>query len=146
MLIELLSGPPGSPSTWMESPHLRLSGGILSQCLPRNVIATLTPQGWVRQGRTYRAIRLLGKTRLLFGLPRDPGRLSREIRSFALEGPELWSDGQQLAQYSSDSDMWRTVGDRVWWHSVHLVSADLFTEESSWAPVWWDPRIPASTG
>jgi hypothetical protein len=138
MLIQLIPGSRGRASTWLESPHLRLSGSILSECLPRNVIATLTPQGWMRQAQSYQAIRLRGSTRLMFGLPRDPLRVSKQIQSIALEGSSLWGDGVQLAYYDSPSDMWHTLGHRVWWHSVHLMPAEAFQDDASWPLEWAD--------
>jgi hypothetical protein len=144
MLIELISGYPGPSSTWMESPHVLLSGSMLSECLPRNVIATLATEGWMRHGQTYQAIRVRGATRLMFGLPRDPRRVSRELHSIAFEGAALWGDGIQLAYYSPESDMWHTVGYRVWWHCMHLMPAEAFSEESFWPTEWQDPETTAA--
>jgi hypothetical protein len=138
MLIELTSGSAEPLSTWMHSPHLLLLGSILSECLPRNVIATLTADGWMRHGQRYRAVRVRGGTRLMFGLQRDPRRVSREIHSISFEGAALWGDGIQLAYYSPERDMWHTVGHRVWWHSMHLMTAEAFSEESFQPTEWQD--------
>jgi hypothetical protein len=141
MLLQLIS--PNLAPTWMESPHLRLSGGILSDGLSRNVIAMFSPDGWVGHDRLYKIIRFCNATRLLFGLPRDPVGWSGEIRDLALQGTAMWGGSARLAEYSRECDVWRAVMRPMWWHSVHLVAPAAFAPEAS-QPAR-DPQVTESS-
>jgi hypothetical protein len=140
MLVQLIASAPELAPTWMESPHLRLSGGILSDGLSREVIAILTSGGWIGRDRTYQTIRLRDTARLLFGLPRDPWCWSTEIRTLSLQGAALWADGARFAYYCAECDMWRAAARQMWWHSVHLVAPEAFEAEESAQPTW-DLRV-----
>jgi hypothetical protein len=140
MLMQLIGSPPELAPTWMESPHLRLSGGILSDGLTREVIAICTSGAWIGHDRTYRAIRLRDTARLLFGLPRDPWCWSTEIRTLSLDGAALWADGARFAYYCPDCDMWRAAARQMWWHSVHLVATEAFEPDRLARPTW-DLRV-----
>jgi hypothetical protein len=141
MLFQLIS--PNLAPTWMESPHLRLSGGILSDGLSRNVIAMFSPHGWIGRDRLYENIRFCDAARLLFGLPRDPVGWSGEIRDLALRRTALWGGGTRLAEYSPECDVWRAVTRPMWWHSVHLVAPAAFALEAAEpAP---DPQVTGAS-
>lgn len=127
-MLQLTLKTNGQRVPW-ESPNFRLSGGILSDCLPRTVIAKLVKGTWDHQGVAVEELSFTGGARLMFGLPRDPWRVSDEVRTLTLRGECLLAEGTVVAHYVAAGDVWRALARPMWWHSLHIVDARAWSPE-----------------
>jgi hypothetical protein len=129
MIVTFVRIEPDALPRRIESTNLRLSGGIVSDCISGSVLATRVDDSWIHEGQAYSTLKFIGGTRLLFGLSRHPWRLSETIRHLSLDSRSLFSDGKAIASYIEKRDMWRAAARPIWWHSLHVLDAGTFAPE-----------------
>jgi hypothetical protein len=80
---------------------------------------------WDHGDVLWSGMRFEGKCRLIFGLPRDPARVSDEIAALSIFRNSLSANGIPFAVYDHEREMWRGVEANSWWHAFRVESAEL---------------------
>ncbi len=80
---------------------------------------------WEHGDTFWSGMRFEGWCRLVFGLPREPSRVSDEVASLSIHGGTMSISGIPFAVYDDVRDMWRGVGANTWWHAFRIESSEL---------------------
>jgi hypothetical protein len=128
MIQVTLSGTARAPDITLAIPHVRIFGGAVWDRAELGVIANYSAGSWLRRSVDYQWILFEGNFRMLFGLMRDPSPISEPLHILTLSGPMMYLNDAPFAEYVPAMQMWRgTEESRLWWPSLHLISADFVT-------------------
>jgi hypothetical protein len=132
MIQVTLSGAVAAPDISLGVSHVRIFGGAVWDRAELGVIAKYADGCWARRSTNYQWLLFEGHFRLLFGLIRDPSPVSEPLRILTLCGPMMYLIDEPFAEYVPAMEMWRGVqGSRLWWPSLHLVTADFVPQTES---------------
>jgi len=123
-MIEITFGDEaGRAQTTLTVTEVRLTGGALWSQLEQGLIAHYTEGAWKHRGKYYPRVCVTDACCLLFGIARDPSRVSDPIGVFSFTGATFRANGVAIAQYREDQDMWQGLIRPFWWTALRLVSA-----------------------
>jgi hypothetical protein len=117
-------GERGQTALVTESGYFRISGGVI-WVQPGEPLVRYVDSGWKYRGTPWSGMRLEGKCRIVFGLPREPAGASDRLESLTVSGTTLSAGGIPFAVYEPLRDMWRGAVVGVWWHAFRIESVGL---------------------
>ena len=108
-----------------RSAYFRINGGVVWTGPACGRLATFTEGSWRHRDVLWSGTRFEGRCRLVFGLPRDPVRISEQLQSLSIHGRVLSANGVPFAVYAPAQDMWHGAGADTWWHAFRVESIEL---------------------
>lgn len=117
-------GEQGRAALVTTSGYFRITGGVV-WLDPGQPLVRYVPPGWKFQDTIWSGLRLEGRCRLVFGLPRNPAGISDALESLSIYGTTLSANGIPFAVYDPERDMWRGVVAESWWHAFRIESVGL---------------------
>ena len=71
---------------------------------------------------------MTGNLYLVFGIAREPTIISHPIDHFHFIGPNISTDGVDIAKYSEHQNTWHGLLRPMWWVSMRIVATDFLNE------------------
>ena len=123
MIRLTLIGGEGKAAVLASAPYFRINGGAVwigPGASDQHPLIRYVNGRWISNGIAWYGMRFEGKSRLIFGLPRDPSGVSDELESLSIQGATLSANGIPFAEYDASRDMWRGAAATNWWHAFRV--------------------------
>ena len=115
----------GSAAVAARSPYFRITGGVVWTRPHEGPIATRAEDGWRHKEVPWPGMRFEGHCRFVFGLPRDPTRISEPLQSVSIFNHVLSANGIPVAVYDDAREIWHGVTADSWWPAFRIEIAEL---------------------
>jgi hypothetical protein len=113
------------PAAILEATEFWVTGGALWNQVEHGLIASYcTGAWWKYRGRYYTTISILGESRLVFGITRDPSLISDPVQMLSITGTTFRANDIVFAEYDEHQDAWQGVVRPVSWRAMRVISAE----------------------
>ncbi len=132
MIRLTLIGGEGKAAVVTSAPYFRIVGGVVSlgPAAEEPPLIRYLDGRWIWNGIAWYGMRFEGRSRLIFGLPRDPSGVSDELESLSIRGQTLSANGIPFAEYDPARQMWHGAAANSWWHAFRVEAAGFRTGPS----------------
>lgn len=133
MIKLIVIGEQGRAMPVASAPHFRITGGTIwigPGAAGEKPLLRYFSGRWEYSDVLWSGMRFEGKSRLIFGVPRDPAGVSNALEALSLYGRTLSANGIPFAVYDLSRDMWRGVTANTWWHAFRVEVAEFRDSDS----------------